>query len=189
MTDVNLNFWLSKNVIVIPTPPDDTTEIGPLDLLNDKPILQHTYENAGMLKRGEVIIATPSRITANYCSEAGWFWRPVNATYDNDIDRIRDVVHRFRRNLTIESIVYWPWFRPFLPPGRTRLLIKKALEDRVTSWLVDTDGVPLLGVYPLDVLKGGSGELENLIYDETIPPALTAEGLDAVSDYLTNFEG
>lgn len=182
-TESGLRFQLTQTIIVIPVAiHGGIDDFPPLRRIEGKPVIDCTYATANAMKAGDTIFATPHRFVASYCGERRYHWRPVSDTFDNDTDRVKDVIRQSRRTTSVETVIYWPWFRPFLP----KALIRSLLREQKAVWASDTEGIPLLGIYPVDALRSDEVKcsLLKVVYEYERPPALTPSDLAKLAQYV-----
>jgi len=181
---------LTRCVTLIPTPrlerPVEQAETYlPLQPLNGRAVLKHTYDAAVSAKSGEVIVITPTRAVAEYCRQRNLFWRPVKDRDASDLEYCQELVLQFRppARVNVQVIVHWPWFRPLADKRILRQLIKDA-SGGVASEAEDEDGCKILGAYPIALfLKPQTYKITRSMWKTNLLP-VTAETIYGVAKQL-----
>jgi len=139
-----------KSVIIIPARMASNRLPGkPMIEVAGKPLVWWTYEQARRTKANAVLIATPDREIARYCSDHGMPWRPTKDDHPSGTHRCAEVASQFKEENQVDVIVNWQVDEVEVDPEDVNRLVKSmdstsdihTLVGQMQSTLMDNPNV------------------------------------------------
>lgn len=126
-----------KSLILIPARMAATRLPGkPLELINDEPLLLHTYRQAKKTKADSVMVVTPDREIEQICELTGMLWHPSSETAESGTARCAEVVYKISPDSEVDVIINWQVDEPLVEPADVDKMIYRVRELRKIQTLV-----------------------------------------------------